>query len=212
MHRLSLDSAPHKWQTRSFLQGVQGFKVRFPLSPILYMIMVESLNKSLEWESSSGNIPGIKIAQGVKRLNHSQFADDTILLSGTSKILARRILRVLDTFLIVSGRSLNKEKSQIYTWNVSTVIKVGITQIMGFAITQDWKSFKYLGLPLCLKAPPGEFWHPLLQNIREKMENWGSRWINPVGKVVLIKFVLSDLPMFQFSTLLAPKGILQAMG
>jgi hypothetical protein len=134
-----------------------GLRQGFPLSPILYVLMEESLNRSLEWESASGNIPGIKIAQGVKILNHSQFADDTILLSGASKILARRILRVLDTFIIVSGGSINKEKSQIYTWNVLAGTKVGITQIMGITITQDWKSFKYLGLPLCLNTLTREF-------------------------------------------------------
>jgi hypothetical protein len=194
-----------------FFKTSRGLRQGFPLSPILYVLMAESLNRSLEWESASGNIPGLKIAQGVKRLNHSQFADDTIILSDASKILARRILRVLDTFLTVSGGSLNKEKSQIYTWNVSAGTRAGITQIMGFAITQDWKSFKYLGLPLCLKTLPGEFWHILLQKFRGKMESWGARWLNPAGRVVLIKSVLSALPMFQFSTLLAPKGILQAM-
>jgi hypothetical protein len=81
-----------KGRPGSFFKVSRGLRQGCPLSPILYVIMEESLNRSLEWESTSGNIPRIKIAQGVKRLNHSQFADDTILLSGASKILARRIL------------------------------------------------------------------------------------------------------------------------
>jgi hypothetical protein len=80
---------------------------------------------------------------------------------------------------------------------------------MGFNISLDWKSFKYLGLPLCLKSLPGEFWQLSLQKVKEKMESWGSRWLNPAGRVVLIKSVLSALPIFQFSSLLAPKGILK---
>jgi hypothetical protein len=120
-----------------FFKVSRGLRQVCHLSPLLYVIMDESLNRNLEWESVNGNIPEIKIAQGVKRLKHSQFADDTILLSGTSKILVRRILQVLDTFLRVSGGILNKEKCQIYTWNVSAIIRVGITQIMGFSITQD---------------------------------------------------------------------------
>jgi len=48
-----------------------------------------------------------------------------------------------------------------------------------------------------------------LQNVKENMESWGSRWLNLAGRVVLIKSFLLDLPIFQFSSLLAPKGILK---
>jgi hypothetical protein len=108
--------------------------------------------------------------------------------------MARRLNQVLDTFLLVSGGLLNKTKCQIYVWNVSANIRVGITQIMGFGISIDWKTFKYLGLPLCLKSLPGEYWQLSLQKVREKMESWGSRWLNPVGRVILIKSVLSTYP------------------
>jgi hypothetical protein len=43
------------------------------------------------------------------------------------------------------------------------------------------------------------------------METWGSRWLNLARRVVLIKYVLSNLPIYQFSTLLAPKGILKEL-
>jgi hypothetical protein len=82
---------------------------------------------------------------------------------------------------------------------------------MGFGISLDWKTFKYLGLPLCLKLLPGEYWQLSLQKVKENMESWGSRWLNPVGRVILIKLVLSALPLFQFSSLLAPKGVLKDM-
>jgi hypothetical protein len=177
-----------------FFRASRGLRQGFPLSPLLYVIMAETLNRTLEWESINDTIPGIKIAQGVKRINHSQFVDDTILLSGASKIMARRINQVLDTFLLVSGGLLNKEKCQIYVWNVSANSRVGIAQILGFGISSDWKTFKYLGLPLCLKSLPGEYWHLFLQKFRDKMESWGSRWLNPVGRVILIKSVLSPFP------------------
>jgi hypothetical protein len=75
-----------------FFKASRRLRQGFPLFPLLYVIMVESLNRNLEWESVNGNIHGIKIAQGVKILNYSQFTDGTILLSGASKILSKRIL------------------------------------------------------------------------------------------------------------------------
>jgi hypothetical protein len=202
-----------------FLNGIQtpifrasrGLRKVCPLSPLMYVIMAETLNRTLEWENINDSILGVKIAQGVKCINHSQFVDDMILLSGASKIMARRINQVLDTFLLVSGGLLNKAKCQIYVWNVSANIRAGIAQIMGFGISSYRKTFKYLGLPLCLKSLPGEYWHLFLQNVRENMESWGSRCLNPVGRMILIKLVLSTLPLFQFSSLLALKGVLKDM-
>jgi len=96
-------------------------------------------------------------------------------------------------------------------WNVSVISRLGIAQILGFEISSYWKKFKYLGLPLFLKSLPSEYSHLNLQNFRDTMESWGSRWINPAGRLVLIRLVLSSLPLFQFSSLLAPKGALKDM-
>jgi len=62
--------------------------------------------------------------------------------------MARRIKQVLDIFLSASGGLLNKAKSQIYVWNVSALNRLGISQILGFSISNEWKNFKYLGLPM----------------------------------------------------------------
>jgi hypothetical protein len=65
--------------------------------------MVEALNKRLEWEQSSSAIPGLQIVRGVKRINHSQFVDDTLLFGGASRVIARRFKTILDQFTQVSG-------------------------------------------------------------------------------------------------------------
>jgi hypothetical protein len=44
------------------------------------MIIVETQSKKLDFERISGNITGVQITRGVKNINHSQFADDTLLL------------------------------------------------------------------------------------------------------------------------------------
>jgi hypothetical protein len=44
--------------------------------------------------------------------------DDTLLLGGASKIMANQFKLVLDQYGEVSGGVINKNKSQIYTWNI----------------------------------------------------------------------------------------------
>jgi hypothetical protein len=47
--------------------------------------MKEALGKRLEHEKSNGNIPSLRIVQGVKRINHSPFVDDILLLGRDSQ-------------------------------------------------------------------------------------------------------------------------------
>jgi len=57
-----------------------GLSQGCPLSPLPYIMMVESLCRKLELERLNDNLPGIKIVRGVKRINHFQFTNNTILI------------------------------------------------------------------------------------------------------------------------------------
>jgi hypothetical protein len=162
----------------------------------------QSLQPTKQW---------ILIARGVRRINHSQFADDTLLLGGASQIMASRFKLVLDQYGEASRGIINKNKSQIYAWNIKASTLSRIASLLQFPFSVDWKFFKYLGTPISLKSLPGEAWHVILQKIKDQFEVWGEIWLNPTGRLVLVKSVLSSFPIFQFSTLLAPMGIKKAM-
>jgi hypothetical protein len=65
-----------------FYKGCRGLHQGYSLSPLLYIIMAESLNKKLELERLIHNLLGITVVRGVKSINHSQFVDDTLILGG----------------------------------------------------------------------------------------------------------------------------------
>jgi hypothetical protein len=182
-----------------FFQATRGLRQGCPLSPLLYVIMAETLNRRLEQERATRNIPGLKIARGVRRINNSQFVDDTLLLGGASQTMARRFKLVLDQYEQASGGLINKLKSQIYAWNIKAGTMARIANILQFSFTTDWKYFKYLGTPISIKSLPGEAWQVILQKLKDQFEIWGATWLNPAGRVVLIKAVLSSFPIFQFS-------------
>ena len=97
---------------------------------MLYVIMAETLNRRLEHERATGNIPGLKIARGVRRLNNSHFVDDTLILGGASQTMARRFKLVLDQYETTSVGLINKHKSQIYAWNTKSYTMARIVNIL----------------------------------------------------------------------------------
>jgi hypothetical protein len=99
-----------------------------------------------------GRIPGLHIARGFKEINHSQFADDTLLLGAASLIIAKRFQKVLDYFLLSSGGKLKSTKCKIYGWNILGHIKDHIARIFGFPIITTWNYFKYICITIFLNS------------------------------------------------------------
>ena len=59
------------------------------------------------------------MAHNVKDINHSQFADDTLLLGGAGIHSVRSFKNELETYIQISGSKINLQKSKIYCSNRS---------------------------------------------------------------------------------------------
>lgn len=151
------------------------------------------------------------IARGVKKINRALFVDDTLLLGAASLHSAIKFKEVLDVYSKVLGSILNKDKCNIYCWNIPVSTANSIAKYLGFATFVTWSSFKYLGLPIFHRRALSKDWYPQLDKFKTKMQAWGSSWLNIAGKLVLIKAVLNSHLLFKFSVLLAPVGIIKKM-
>eukprot|EP00253_Pinus_taeda_P009123 PITA_09123 len=97
----------------SAFKSSRGLRQGCPLSPFLYIIMAETLSLHLENKRRLKEITGIDIVRGAKGINHSLFADDTLLIGGASSLMARRFKETLDLFLQASGAK-DSIKSEIW--------------------------------------------------------------------------------------------------
>ena len=55
---------------------------------------------------------------------------------------------------------------------------------------------RYLGIPFGANLNQVETWQPMLDKIRKRLSNWKVNILSKVGRVVLIKSVLNNLPMY----------------
>eukprot|EP00253_Pinus_taeda_P004596 PITA_04596 len=185
-------------------QSSRGLRQGCPLSPYLFILMAESFSSALEHNRRVGLISGIKFVNGVKNINHSQFADDTLLIGGASATIARRFKNLLDQFMDYSGGAVNFHKSCIYDWNISNQTAHSITNIFGVAYKAKWDHFTYLGMPVSLGPLKVATWNEIIDKVKRKVQQWGIHWLNPAGRLILLKSGITSLPLYRFTLYQAP--------
>jgi len=71
--------------------------------------------------------------------------------------------------------------------------------------------FMYLGLSIGGDPWRLAFWEPVLNTIRSRLTRWHSRFLSYGGQLVLLKYVLSSLPVYALSFFKAPSGIISSI-
>lgn len=87
-----------------------------------------------------------------------------------------------------------------------------IEEILGFKVVRDWKDLNYLGVPIFLRRVAPYAWKRVLDKIKSKIVNWGGIWLNNMGRTILVKLVLSAIPLYQLSILHALKYVIHKLG
>lgn len=118
-----------------------------PLSPFLFIIMMELLSRMLfKWERKK-KFHGVKLGRMAPSISHSLFTDDLIIFCRANLEEVRNIKRCLQLYCKWSGQDFNKEKSGcFFSFNVELKIKAAIKICLGMKEVD--KRAKHMGLPL----------------------------------------------------------------
>ena len=125
-------------------------------------------------------------------------------MGGASNIIARRFKTLLENFVSYSGGMVNYLKSCIYGWITTAQTLQSTASIFEVSCKLDWGHFSYLGMPVSVGSLKAEVWDTIIDKMKRKVQQWGSFWLNPAGRLTLLKSCLSSLPLYQFTLLQAP--------
>ncbi|XP_050238351.1 uncharacterized protein LOC126687838 [Mercurialis annua] len=131
--------------TKNFTMG-KGVRQGGPLSSMLFVLAVEGLKALINEAVGLNLLEGVRIYNYAEPISILQFADDTLLFIPEDFEKIRNLLRVLRCFEIVSGLSINYQKSSILGINVDDVSLSTASTILNCSIEKF--SITYLGLPL----------------------------------------------------------------
>jgi hypothetical protein len=131
-------------EATSFFKSGRGLRQGCPLSPYLFILIMESLSLLLAKSTSEHRISGVKVSNLIK-IVHLMFVDDVLLLSKADPEEWSVILEVLRLFSSVSGLTINQSKSSIHYWGLSEVELLNLKLSIPFTFINLTEGFTYLG-------------------------------------------------------------------
>ena len=135
-----------------------GTKQGYPLSPILFNIVLEVLATAIIEEKER---KGIQIAKEEVKL--SLFADDMILYTENPKDTTIKLLELINEYSKVAGYKINTQKSLAFLYTNNEKTEREIKEIIPFTFAM--KRIKYLGINL-----PKETKDLYIQNYKTQMK------------------------------------------
>eukprot|EP00253_Pinus_taeda_P006003 PITA_06003 len=141
-----------------------------PLSPFLFVLMMEGLGRAIKMESDEGRIYCIKLTSDGVANTHQQFVDDTMLQGIPTVKEARAIKNILNDFAMAIGTEVSLNKSKVFFFNTNIFIQRNITRILGFQ--REQLPSKYLGIPLTDKPLSKKVWEPILNKLQDNVRKW----------------------------------------
>jgi hypothetical protein len=190
-----------------FFGSSRGVRQGDPLSPFLFVLVMEAFSRMITSIYSRGLILGFSVgSRGHNRVevSHLLFADDTLVFCGADDSQIRYMGALLVCFEAVSGLKVNLSKSALIL--VGSLVEVD--QLAGGlgCGTADLP-LKYLGLPLGASFKLKAMWKDLEDLMARRLAPWKRLYLSKGGRVALIKSTLSNLPTYLLSLFPIPADV-----
>ncbi|GJX19405.1 RNA-directed DNA polymerase, eukaryota [Tanacetum coccineum] len=185
-----------------------GLKQGDPLSPYLFILIMESLNLSVSRAIDEGVFKGIQLDRSIS-ISHLFYADDAMFIGEWSDINLKGIINILQCFFLASGLRINIDKSKVLGVGVPSNIVLQAASNIGCGVLQ--KQFRYLGVMVGECMSRQQAWGGTVDKLRSRLSNWKVKTLSIGGRLTLLKAVLGASPLYNMSIFKVPKGVLKDM-
>ena len=185
----------------------RGLRQGDPLSPMLFILVMELLNSMITYATVKGLMQPLAIQQVRHRV--SFYADDAVLFLRPYNLDLVTVRHLLDLFGHASGLRTNLSKSSISPIHCTDDEVALSANILSCSI----KAFPctYLGLPLSIGKPTKEALLPLVDKVADYLPGWKASLLSKAGRLVLVKVVLTVVPLYLLIALDLPKWVVKAI-
>lgn len=138
-------------------------------------------------------------------ISHLFYADDVHLFTNGSSGSLHNLMTVLTATERSFGQQMNLNKSAFYVGARDQHRVPTIAGILG--VFQRQLPFIYLGLPIFVGRIKTIYYDHLMDKIRHMLQGWKERLLSFPGKLILIKSVLTSIPIYSLASAVVTKAI-----
>ncbi|CAI8616144.1 unnamed protein product [Vicia faba] len=143
----------------------KGLRQEDPLSPFLFLIVVEGLGMLLNKASEIGRFEGHSFGNQAGSLTHLQFADCTLILGPRSLENVDSMKAILHLFELSSDRKVNFHKIRLFGIKTSDSWLEEAAKALNFKVGSI--PFIYLGLPVGANLRSIFTWDPVIDKVKK---------------------------------------------
>jgi hypothetical protein len=190
-----------------FFSSSRGIRQGDPLSPLLFVIIMEALSRMLMESEARGLVAGFSVGSvhnsGLS-ISHLLFANDTLIFCDADVEQLCNLRCLFFCFEAASGLKINLSKSEI--------ISIGEVQDIGLlaSIFGCWVvglCMKYLGLRLGAHCKATTIWNGVLETTERRLAGWKRCLLSKGGRLTLIKSTLSKILTYMLSLFPIPSSV-----
>ncbi|XP_042959541.1 uncharacterized protein LOC122294687 [Carya illinoinensis] len=193
---------------KGFFKAKRGLRQGDPISPILFIIMEEVFSRLLKRKALEKRILTFSQPSGTPPISHLLFADDIMVFANASRGSIWCLMEVVKTYELWSGQKVNLEKSAVYFSKQLKRRRRGEI-LMETGVKEGHFPFQYLGVPIVEGKLKARNFDTLILNIERKLSGWKSRLLSQGGRMILMRHVLSSMPVYLLSAIHMPKLVIR---
>ena len=152
--------------SKPFKMG-RGLRQGDPLSPFLFVIMSEVLNKMLQQAIRLQLFKGITVGSKDIQVSHLQFADDTLIFCEAQEQYLLTVKEILLCFQSFSGLVVNFQKSGLITLGMNDEWSQSMAAQLGCSVLK--LPMTYLGIPLGASMRKIASWQCIIGKIQRRL-------------------------------------------
>lgn len=175
------------------------------MSPFLFLIAAEGLGLMVKRAVDRGLVKAAEIGRNRIHLSLLQYADDAMFIVDGSRENALAIKRLLNNFQLVSGLSVNFEKSWAYGMNMGR--REVEEMVAGLRCRVGDLPIPHLGLKVGSRLLGVEGWEDLVDKAKGRLRMWDVNSVSMGGRITIINSILTALPVYGMLVLHLPRKV-----